>query len=292
MSITYQYVLPDPNNPIGNAGQNTGTVGPGYKSVQLTSNSKIMKTRTNSGRVVARAVSGQHWSLSVAYNPLTRAEFEPIYNFLLNQRGGLKPFFVSLPQYRVPQNATFAGWAAGTATGATPIKVNTNAGKFIINNSYKINVPGTTSFTSIGAANNNAGTVFTALGVGSNSGTALATAGSTSLLIYGLSSSSGDPSPGDMFTITDSSDSNHTKIYRITQVETNAEDTYAGLPQPLATERIIHFVPGLQKDTLLNSVLNFHNPLMRVTLSSDVQQYSLDVQGLYTFSLKLEEAQT
>ena len=289
MSIAYQYVLPDPNNPIGNAGQNTGTDGPGYSSVQLTSKSKIMKTRTNSGRVVARAVSGQHWELSISYNPLTRAEFEPIYNFLLNQRGGLKPFFVSLPQYRVPQNGTFATYAANAAT---PIKVNTVAGKFIINNSYKINVPGNTTFTGIGATDSLAETVFTALGVGSGTGTVLATAGSTSLLIDGLSSSSGDPSPGDMFTITDSNDSNHTKTYRITQVETNATGTYAGLPRPSASERIIHFVPGLQKNTFNNSIINFHNPLMRVTLSSDAQQYSLDVKGLYSFSLKLEEAQT
>jgi hypothetical protein len=220
---------------------------------------------------------------------LTRAEFEPIYNFLLNQRGGLKPFFVSLPQYRVPQNAVFAAYAANAAT---PIKVNTVAGKFIINNSYKINVPGNTTFTGIGATDSLAETVFTALGVGSGNGTVLATAGSTSLFIDGLSSSSGDPSPGDMFTITDSNDSNHTKTYRITQVETNATGTYAGLPRPSASERIIHFVPGLQKNTFNDSIINFHNPLMRVTLSSDVQEYSLDVQGLYTFSLKLEEAQT
>ena len=290
MSIAYQTILPDPNNPIGNAGQNTGTDGPGYRSVQLTSNSKIMKTRTNSGRVVARAVSGQHWELAISYNPLTRAEFEPIYNFLLNQRGGLKPFFVSLPQYRVPQNAVFAAYA--NPNNSTPIRVNTVAGKFIINNSYKINVPGSTTFTGIGATDSLAETVFTALGVGSGNGTVLATAGSTSLFIDGLASDSGDPSPGDMFTITDANDSNHTKTYRITQVETNATGTYAGLPRPSASERIIHFVPGLQKNTFNDSTINFHNPLMRVTLSSDVQQYSLDVQGLYTFSLKLEEAQT
>lgn len=287
MSIAYQTILPDPNNPIGSAGQNTGTDGPGYAGVQLTSNSKIMKTRTNSGRVVARAVSGQHWELAISYNPLTRAEFEPIYNFLLNQRGGLKPFFVSLPQYRVPQNGTFATYAA-----SNPIRVNTVAGKFIINNSYKINVPGNTTFTGIGATDSLAETVFTALGVGSGNGTVLATAGSTSLFIDGLSSSSGDPSPGDMFTITDSNDSNHTKTYRITQVETNATGTYAGLPRPSTSERIIHFVPGLQKNTFNDSTINFHNPLMRVTLSSDVQQYSLGTNGLYTFSLKLEEAQT
>ena len=35
MSIAYQYVLPDPNNPIGNAGQTTGTDGPGYKKCAI-----------------------------------------------------------------------------------------------------------------------------------------------------------------------------------------------------------------------------------------------------------------
>ena len=46
------------------------------------------------------------------------------------------------------------------------------AGSFIIGNSYTINGGGGTSFTSIGAANNNAGTVFIATGVGSGIGTA------------------------------------------------------------------------------------------------------------------------
>jgi hypothetical protein len=32
--------------------------------------------------------------------------------------------------------------------------------------------------------------------------------------------------------------------------------------------------------------------LIRVTLASDVQEYSLNTEGLYSFSLKLEEAQS
>ena len=291
MSITYQNQLPDPNTGIGDGGQVSTTaadLGPGFKSVKLSSKSPIMKTRTNSGRIVSRAVSGQQWTVDIGYNPLTRAEFEPIYNFLINQRGGLKPFKVSLPQNRVPQSTTFAAYAVN-ASNLTNIKVSTVAGSFIIDNSYKINVPGTTVFTGIGAANSTTGTIFTALGVGTGTGTVLAASGSTSLLIDGLSSTSGDPSPGDLFTITDSNDSNHTKMYRVTQVETNA--VYAGLPRPSVSQRIIHFVPGLQKNTFNDSVINFHNPLMRVTLASDVQEYSLDTNGLYSFSLKLEEAQ-
>jgi hypothetical protein len=238
MAITYQNILPDPNNPIGPAGENTGTNGPGYKSVSLTSVAPIMKTRTNSGRTVTRAVVGHSWKIKIGYNPMTRAEFEPIYNFLLNRRGGLKPFKVSLPQYRVPQDSTFASYAAA--------------------------------------------------GTGANIKTAAAAiSGATSVMIDGLSGSSGDPKAGDLFTITDANDSNHLKTYRITQVETNS--TYAST-QPTTAQRIIHFIPGFQKATAVDSTINFHNPLIRVILSSDVQEYSLNTNNLYSFSLNLEEA--
>jgi hypothetical protein len=92
-----------------------------------------------------------------------------------------------------------------------------------------------------------------------------------------------------MFTISDANDTSHLKMYKVTQVETN---TVYNSTRPAVTERIIHFMPGLQKQTLNNSVLNFHNPLMRVVLASDVQQYDLNTNNLYSFSLKLEEAQS
>ncbi|UOF79312.1 b-glycanase [Caudoviricetes sp.] len=46
------------------------------------------------------------------------------------------------------------------------------AGSFIVGRRYTIKTPGTTTFTSIGAANNNAGTQFIATGVGSGTGDA------------------------------------------------------------------------------------------------------------------------
>ena len=96
MAITYQNTLPDPNNSISDAGAASGTAGPGYKSVQLTSKSNIMKNRTNSGRLITRSHGMHNWEVNITYNPMTRAQFEPIYNFLLERRGGLKPFFVGL----------------------------------------------------------------------------------------------------------------------------------------------------------------------------------------------------
>lgn len=47
-----------------------------------------------------------------------------------------------------------------------------NAGSFLPSQSYQIVNEGSTSWTSIGAANNTAGTIFTASGVGSGNGTA------------------------------------------------------------------------------------------------------------------------
>lgn len=55
------------------------------------------------------------------------------------------------------------------------------AGYFIIGEQYKIVTPGNTSFTSIGAANNNVDTVFTATGIGSGTGTAKPNDGANAL---------------------------------------------------------------------------------------------------------------
>ena len=195
-----------------------GTAGPGFASMQLTSSSPVMQTRTNSGRLVSRSVVGHKWSVAINYNPMTREEFEPIQNFLLNTRGGLKAFFLSLPQNNVPQLAAFATYAASNV-----LSTHTESSNLIPGNSYKINTVGTTNFQSIGAENSSVGTVFTATGAGAGSGTVIATAGSTSIMADGFGTTVGrDPRPGDMFTISDASDTSHLKMYKVTQVETNA----------------------------------------------------------------------
>ena len=195
---------------------------------------------------------------------------------------------MSLPQYSTPQDTTFAAYALANPT---IVKTNLVATDVLAGNSYIIATPGNTTWTNIGAPASTSGTPFTATEVGTGTGNVQAAAGSTSLLVDGLTASSGSPRPGDLFTITDVNDANHTKTYRVTQVETNATGTYDNL-RPQTTERIIHFIPGLQKATYNNAILKFHNPLIRVTLASDVQEYSLNTEGLYSFSLKLEEAQS
>lgn len=238
---SYLNTLPDPNNPIGEAGQAGGTDGPGYASVKLASEHKILNTRTNSGRLVSRELSGHKWNIDINYNPMTRDEFEPVYTFLLQKRGSMTPFFVSLPQYRVPRDSTFATFVASNT--------------------------------------------FTTAASGS--------AGATTLMIEKSGydkDTNGQARPGDVFTVTDSSDSNHVKVYQVTRVET--DDTYeATTTQPGTTQLRIHFIPALQRTLSSGASVVFHNPKFRVILKNDVQEYDLNTDNLYSFSLKLEEAQ-
>lgn len=131
MSVsTPQTTLPDPNNNIHDSGHNAGgSNGPGFASITLTSEQKVMKNRTNSGALVARMASGHLWRLQIKYNPLTRDEFEPVANFLIDKRGSLNPFFVSLPNHLTTRNSTFNTYTASntieanadTAAGQTSI---------------------------------------------------------------------------------------------------------------------------------------------------------------------------
>ena len=116
-------ILPDPSNPIGIGGQalatsGGGTNGPGFASVSFSSEAPIQVSRTNSGRVLTRAIAGHKWNINIKYNPMTREQFEPVYSFLLEKNGRLNPFFMQLPQQQTSRNAAFAS-ANPTITTAT-----------------------------------------------------------------------------------------------------------------------------------------------------------------------------
>lgn len=220
--------LPTPTYKIGTAGQVGALEGPGYASVKIDSVNQIMRDKTNSGRLIARAVAAHRWEIDIQYNPMTRTEFNPISSFLQEKQGGLKPFYIELPQY--------------TQTGS----------------------PGTYSTSTLYTGNTyatiSAGTIVT------------------------------PPSPGDMFTISDSANSNHTKAYMITRVETSSDyNSNIGVVSN-GTLRV-HFTPGLQKGVSSGSSFVFSNPRIKVVQKSDVFSYSLGTNNLYSFSLSLEEVQ-
>ena len=232
---TFANRLPDPAYGIDEAGQNVNSIayfGPGFASVSFTKEQPTMMSRTNSGRVVTRSLVGEKLKIAIAYNPLTRAEFEPVYSFLTEKKGRLKPFFVSLPQYADAQDSTYSG-------------------TFTVDGAYA--------------------------------------AGKDNFLAD-HSSLTGTPKRGDTFTITDGANSNHTKLYTVTRVQTNS-DYYSGESQPSANQYRVYCQPNLVYNVADNSTLNFVSPLVRVIQSSDVREYSLGTNNLYTFSLSLEEAQ-
>ena len=242
---SFQNILPDPNNTIGEAGQAAGTAGPGFATVSLTSEQPTMKDFTNGGRLLARAIASHAWKIKIGYNPLTQTEFDRIYTFLLHRRGSINPFFVSLPQYRTPRDANFATYST-TPSNKLEVLSNTN--------------------------------VF-----------AGATSGFFQQIGYNFNTN-GTPTPGDLFTVEDSANSNHLKAYMVTRVETNSNYLNTAA-QPGVAQLRIHFTPGASKTMNAGAKLVFHNPLIKVISTKDTQQYALNTNNLYSYSLDLREVQ-
>lgn len=120
-----------------------------------------------------------------------------------------------------------------------------------------------------------------------NTLTASATlAGSPTLMINGVNT--GEPSPGDFFTITDSSDVNHKKAYKVLRVET-ASTYQTGTTAPTSTQRRLWTQPPITRAVSAGSTVTFVNPKFRVTQKGDTLEYDLDTDNLYQFSLSLEE---
>lgn len=111
-------------------------------------------------------------------------------------------------------------------------------------------------------------------------------AGSPTIVMAGITS--GAPSPGDFFTITDSSDVNHKKAYKIVRVE-DATTYQVGTTVPGAAQRRIWTQPPISRATATGSIINFINPQFRVIQKGDTMEYDLDTDNLYQFSLSLEE---
>ncbi len=245
--MAFTNTLPDPNNPITPAGASTGTGpvdGPGYSSVSLKSVLPSMTTRTNSGKAIVRNIAGHKWDISLSYNPLTRAEFEPLHAFLLQKKGATSHFFVSLPQYLAPQDSAFNTFVTSYNFAPTA-DVAAGADRFDITNS---NYTYTTGDIDQGQA-----------------------------LV------------GDIFSITDTNDTNHKKVYMITRVETNTDQSTGAVA---TTNLRIHFTPPLQKSVKsTTSTIKFKDVQFRVINKNNDIGYSLDVNNLYKLSLSLEEAQ-
>lgn len=237
----YTDILPTPTYGYSFAGEdNSNTPGPGYSSVKLSSEYPTIRSQTNSGRRITRSVAGHKFTIDLSYNPMTRAEFEPVNAFLQARKGQFLPFYVDLPQYTTPQDSD---WNSSAYVNLMSPVSNVTAGTsiFTIRNGF-----------------------------------------------YTLAQ--GYPRPGDMFTFSDPTNSSHQKAYMITRTENNT--TYnSNVGQPGTDELRIQVSPFVQRDVDTSADLIFKNSLIKVVLASDIIEYSLETNNLFSFSLKLEEVQ-
>lgn len=237
---SFANILPDPANPITDSGDTSasGTPGPGFSAVNFQSVTDTQVSRTISGRGIQRDGGSQHYEFTISYNPMFRAQFDPVDTFLAGRNPRRDPFYVILPQYARPKDPAFAAYV-------TLYNISTAAAYDAGTNTIMTQAP--LSFTSFAR-------------------------------------------PGDMFTISDPTDFNHQKIYKVTAVEKN---TYyqAGTAQPTIMQMRLRVSPPLQRATSAGSTLNFINPKFRVISKSDVQEHSINTDNLWSFSLAVEEIQ-
>ena len=87
------------------------------------------------------------------------------------------------------------------------------------------------------------------------------------------------------------------KAYKVTRVETasalHSNTSGNTAPTPTGTQRRVSFIPPLAHPVASGTgkQIILTNPLVQVIQKGNVQQYDLSKDGLYKFSLKLEEAQ-
>ena len=70
-----------------------------FNAINFKSNQKTLFSETDSGKTFRRQVQGQRFSFTVAYPPMTRAEFAPIMAFIIKQRSRKETFTVTFPSY-------------------------------------------------------------------------------------------------------------------------------------------------------------------------------------------------
>ena len=120
--------------------------------------------------------------------------------------------------------------------------------------------------------------------------TAATAAGSPNIMINAAVTILGTPSPGDFFTITDTGDTNHKKVYKVLRVE-DAATYQIGTTAPVSSQRRIWTQPPISRAVTTGSIVTFINPKFRVIQKGDTMEYDLDTDNLYQFSLSLEEIQ-
>lgn len=246
---SFSDLLPDPINKINNAGVSDAAGNAGPGFA------KVKFTSDNTTQV-SRTISGRGVTASPSYHSWS---FDISYNALT--RSEFDPVSTFLESRRGRLNPFYVILPQHAA-------------------------PKDAAFATYAAANLSGVTAYSQ----TNTGVAgIIPAGSPTIVMsFGIGYTSGAPSPGDFFTITDNADVNHKKAYKVLRVEDNS--TYqVGTTQPSANQRRVWTQPPMSRAVASGAVINFVNPRFRVTQKGDTMEYDLDTDNLYQFSLSLEE---
>lgn len=92
---------------------------PEFQAINLESSHSNLMSETVSGRMQIRTIGGQRWSFTAKYNPMTRAEFQPVFAFVMSQQGRLGTFTITPP---------VIGDASGDVSGTALVNATTAAG--------------------------------------------------------------------------------------------------------------------------------------------------------------------
>jgi hypothetical protein len=102
---------------------------PVFNAVNMTSQSPTLFSETISGRQQSRKIGGQKWTFTATYPPMTQAEFQPVWAFVVGQQGRHGTFTITPPVI-----AGTSGTGTGTVTctaaaiGAVAITITGLAG--------------------------------------------------------------------------------------------------------------------------------------------------------------------
>jgi hypothetical protein len=93
-----------------------------FAALDFRSNVTVRTTTTISNRMQRAKVGGQFYSFKLQSRPMTRAEFMPIYAFLIQQDGQFETFTVELPGNLSSSRGTAAGTVTSTGSVAAGVK--------------------------------------------------------------------------------------------------------------------------------------------------------------------------
>lgn len=75
---------------------------PGYTEIQTRLKHYQLKSESINGRIQVRSLNSSRREFTLQFPPMSKAEFEPIYEFIAAQEGMLETFSIAIPDPTTP----------------------------------------------------------------------------------------------------------------------------------------------------------------------------------------------